>query len=108
GTGEQRRRWLPRAATGDSIAAFAISEAEAGSDVAAMRSTAEPDGDGWRIDGEKTWISNAGGADQYVVFARMPSVGERAFGAFVLATDTPGLTITERIATLAPHPLGTL
>ena len=108
GTDEQRGRWLPHVASGERIAAFAISEADAGSDVAAMRTTAHAENDGWRLDGEKTWISNAGIADQYVLFARMPELGDRAFGAFVLAADTPGLSITERIATLAPHPLGTL
>ena len=108
GTDGQKRRWLPHAASGERLAAFAISEAEAGSDVAAMQTAARADGDGWRIDGEKTWISNAGLADQYVVFARMPDLGERAFGAFVLPADAPGLAVTERIGSLAPHPLGTL
>jgi alkylation response protein AidB-like acyl-CoA dehydrogenase len=108
GSDEQKRRWLPQAASGNRLAAFAISEAEAGSDVAAMRTAARADGSGWRIDGEKTWISNAGVADQYVVFARMPELGERAFGAFVLPADAPGLAVTERIESLAPHPLGTL
>ena len=108
GTDEQRGRWLPHVASGERIAAFAISESEAGSDVAAMRTTAHAETDGWRLDGEKTWISNAGVADQYILFARMPELGDRAFGAFVLAADTPGLSVTERIATLAPHPLGTL
>ena len=108
GSAEQRRRWLPPAARGDALAAFAISEAGAGSDVAAMQATARADGAGWRLDGEKTWISNAGVADHYVVFARMPDVGERAFGAFVIAADAAGLAVTERIESLAPHPLGTL
>ena len=108
GSDEQRRRWLPGAASGERIAAFAISEADAGSDVAAMQTSARADRGGWRLDGEKTWISNAGVADHYIVFARMPDTGEGAFGAFVLPSDAPGLTVTERIATLAPHPLGTL
>jgi acyl-CoA dehydrogenase len=108
GTDAQRHHWLPQAASGERIAAFAISETDAGSDVAAMQTTARPDGDGWRIDGEKTWISNAGVADQYIVFARMPATGARAFGAFVLSAAATGLTVTESISTLAPHPLGTI
>lgn len=108
GTEEQRRRWLPAAEAGDHLAAFAISEADAGSDVAAMQTTASPEGGGWRIDGEKTWISNAGVADHYIVFARMPSAGARGFGAFVLPADAAGLAVTARLGTLAPHPLGTL
>jgi alkylation response protein AidB-like acyl-CoA dehydrogenase len=108
GSDEQRRRWLPPAARGDALAAFAISESGAGSDVAAMQTSARSDGSGWRLDGEKTWISNAGVADHYIVFARMPDIGERAFGAFVIAADAAGLAVTERIESLAPHPLGTL
>jgi alkylation response protein AidB-like acyl-CoA dehydrogenase len=73
-----------------------------------MQTTARSDGEGWRLDGEKTWISNAGVADHYVVFARMPDIGERAFGAFVITADAAGLSVTERIESLAPHPLGTL
>ncbi|HSS78636.1 MAG TPA: acyl-CoA dehydrogenase family protein [Thermoanaerobaculia bacterium] len=110
GSPEQRRAWLPRVAAGEAIPAFALSEAEAGSDVAAMRSTArrDVDGEGWVLDGSKTWISNAGLADFYIVFCRVPEAGERAFGAFLVAADNPGLRITERIDVLAPHPLGTL
>src|SRR6185295_18963004 len=110
GSEEQRQAWLPRVAAGQAIAAFALSEAEAGSDVAAMRTTArrDGDGDGWILDGAKTWISNAGLADFYVVFCRLPEAGERAFGAFLVEADNPGLRIAERIDVLAPHPLGTL
>jgi acyl-CoA dehydrogenase len=108
GTEEQKRRWLPAAASGDAIAAFAISEAEAGSDVGAMTTTARRDGGGYVIDGRKTWISNAGIADRYVVFARFPEAGERGFGAFVVDADNPGLRVTERIDVTAPHPLGTV
>src|SRR4051812_15786138 len=108
GSGEQRRAWLPRVAAGEAIPAFALSEAEAGSDVAAMRTAARQDGDGWVLDGSKTWISNAGLADFYVVFCRVPELGERAFGAFLVEADNPGLRIAERIDVLAPHPLGTL
>lgn len=108
GTPAQRSRWLPGAESGEKIAAFAISEAEAGSDVAAMQTSARREADGWVLDGEKTWISNAGIADQYVVFTRMPDLGERAFGAFVIGSDAPGLTVPSRLESLAPHPLGTL
>lgn len=108
GTDAQRHRWLPDAASGERLAAFAISEEDAGSDVAAMQTTAHADADGWRLDGTKTWISNAGVAGHYIVFARMPDLGERAFGAFIVPADAPGLEVTDRIPTLAPHPLGTL
>jgi acyl-CoA dehydrogenase len=108
GSDEQKRRWLPAVVSGDAIAAFAISEAEAGSDVGAMTTTARRDGDGYVIDGRKTWISNAGIADRYVVFARFPEAGERGFAALVVEADNPGLRVTERIDVTAPHPLGTL
>ncbi len=108
GSDEQKRRWLPSVASGDVIAAFAISEADAGSDVMAMRTTARRDGGGYVIDGQKTWISNAGIADRYVVFARYPEAGERGFAAFVVDADNPGLRVSERIDVTAPHPLGTI
>ena len=103
-----RARWLPRVKSGEAIAAFALSEADAGSDVTAMRTTARRDGDAWVLDGEKTWISNAGIADVYVVFARTPELGEKAFGAFVVGADAPGLHVSRRIDVIAPHPLGTV
>ena len=108
GSAALRERWLPRVAHGDAVAAFAISESEAGSDIAAMRTSARRAGSGWRLDGEKCWISNAGLADFYVVFCRLPDEGERAFGAFVVERDTPGFVVAERVALSAPHPLGTL
>ncbi|HSK80092.1 MAG TPA: acyl-CoA dehydrogenase family protein [Thermoanaerobaculia bacterium] len=108
GTGEQRSVWLPRVAAGKAIPAFALSEAEAGSDVGAMTTTARRDGDGYVIDGGKTWISNAGLADFYVVFCRFTEAGERAFAAFLVEADNPGLRVSERIDVMAPHPLGTL
>src|SRR5262249_4478406 len=108
GTDEQKRRWLPSVAAGDAIAAFAISEAEAGSDVGAMATVARRDGGGFVIDGAKTWISNAGIADRYVVFARFPETGERGFVALVVDADSPGLRVAERIDVTAPHPLGTV
>ena len=103
-----RKRYLPYVCAGEHIAAFALSEPDAGSDVTAMRTTARRDGGGWVLDGLKTWISNAGIADHYVVFCRMPEEGERAFGAFVVDAGTPGLAVTERIQLIAPHPLGTI
>lgn len=102
-----RAEYLPRVASGKSIAAFAISEREAGSDLAAIATTARADGSHVVIDGEKSWISNAGVADFYVVFARTGE-GGKGLSAFVVDADTPGLTITERVAIAAPHPLGTL
>jgi acyl-CoA dehydrogenase len=108
GSAEQKRHYLPDVAAGRSIAAFAISEAHAGSDIAAMRTSARADGGDWVIDGTKTWISNAGIADFYVVFCRMPGAGERAWGAFVVDAANPGLQVTDRIETMAPHVLGSL
>lgn len=108
GTESQRQRYLPEVAAGRAIAAFAISEAHAGSDVAAMRTSARPDGGTWVIDGAKTWISNAGIADFYVVFCRLPTVGERSFGAFIVDADNAGLAVEERIEASAPHVLGSL
>ena len=108
GSEELKRKYLPKVAQGESIAAFAISEAEAGSDVGAMQASAQVDGDGWVINGEKTWISNAGIADHYVVFCRIPDSGDKSYGAFVVDADNPGLQVTERLKVIAPHVLGTL
>ncbi|HEV7784067.1 MAG TPA: acyl-CoA dehydrogenase family protein [Thermoanaerobaculia bacterium] len=108
GSEAQHRAWLPRVATGEVIPAFALSEAEAGSDVAAMTTTARKDAEGWVIDGEKTWISNAGLADFYIVFCRLPEAGEKGFGCFLVEAANPGLKVTARIDVLAPHPLGTI
>lgn len=110
GSEDLKQRYLPPVAQGRSIAAFALSEPEAGSDVAAMSTTAIPDGpDHVRIDGAKTWISNGGIADHYVVFARSGEApGARGLSAFVVDTETPGLTIEDRIEVIAPHPLATL
>ncbi|HEU4698582.1 MAG TPA: acyl-CoA dehydrogenase family protein [Gemmatimonadales bacterium] len=111
GTERQRRAYLPEVGAGLKVGAFALSEREAGSDVAAMTTTARRDGAAWVLEGEKTWISNAGVADFYVVFARTPELdadGKPAFGAFVVDADAPGLAVTERIDVVAPHPLGTL
>ncbi|NUS68029.1 MAG: acyl-CoA dehydrogenase [Ensifer adhaerens] len=100
---------LPKVARGEWISAFALSEPEAGSDVAAMACAARRDGDHFVLDGEKTWISNGGIADVYTVFARTGEApGTRGISAFVVFADTPGFTIPERIETIAPHPLARL
>jgi acyl-CoA dehydrogenase len=110
GSEELKRRYLPSVGDGVTIAAFALSEPEAGSDVAAMTTAATPDGpDHVRIDGVKTWISNGGIADHYVVFVRSGEApGAKGLSAFVIDADTPGLAIEERIEAIAPHPLATL
>lgn len=110
GSNELKQAYLPRVAKGEAIAAFALSEPDAGSDVAAMSTTAVPDGaDHVRINGLKTWISNGGIADHYVVFVRTDEApGARGISAFVVDADTPGLSIAERIDVIAPHPLATL
>ena len=108
GTAAQRERYLPRVARGDAIAAFALSEPEAGSDVAALACAARDDGDAYVIDGEKTWISNGGIADVYTVFARTGEAGTRGISAFVVPADAPGFEIAERIDVIAPHPLARL
>jgi acyl-CoA dehydrogenase len=110
GTQELKQRYLPNVGKGKAIAAFALSEPEAGSDVAAMAMTAKPDGNTHvRLDGHKTWISNGGIADHYVVFARTGEApGARGLSAFMVDADAPGLSIEERIEVIAPHPLATL
>ncbi len=108
GTEAQKQRFLPAIASGDAVAAFALSEMEAGSDVAALAMRARRDGDAYVLDGEKMWISNAGIADTYVVFARTSDDGHRGLSAFVVPADTRGLTVAERIETISPHPLGRL
>jgi acyl-CoA dehydrogenase len=101
-----KARILPEVARGRLIMAFALSEPEAGSDVAAMTCRADLDGDYYVLDGEKTWISNGGIADAYTVFARTGEApGTRGISAFVLWADTPGFEIAERIEVIAPHPL---
>jgi acyl-CoA dehydrogenase len=109
GTPEQRERYLPRVARGEAIAAFALSEPDAGSDVAAMACAARESGDHYVLDGQKTWISNGGIADFYVVFARTGEApGSRGISAFVVDAGTPGFEIAERIEVIAPHPLARL
>jgi acyl-CoA dehydrogenase len=109
GSAELKARWLPKVARGEAIAASALSEPDAGSDVAAMQCAARDDGDAWVLDGEKTWISNGGIADFYCVFARSGEApGTRGISAFLVPADTPGLSIAERIDVIAPHPLARL
>jgi acyl-CoA dehydrogenase len=109
GTDEQKRHYLPRVASGEAIAAFALSEPHAGSDVASMLCSARQDGQEFILDGEKTWISNGGIADFYVVFAKTdPAAGTRGISAFIVDADTAGLEIAERIDVIAPHPLARL
>jgi alkylation response protein AidB-like acyl-CoA dehydrogenase len=109
GTPEQRRRYLSRVASGQALAAFALSEPQAGSDVAALACSARSEGDSYVIDGQKTWISNGGIADFYVLFVRTGEApGARGISAFIVDADQPGLHIAERIDVIAPHPLARL
>ena len=104
-----KQRYLPRVASGEWISAFALSEPEAGSDVAAMTTAARLDGAHYVLDGSKTWISNGGIADFYTVVARTGEApGAKGLTAFVVDADTPDLDIAERIDVIAPHPLATL
>jgi acyl-CoA dehydrogenase len=108
GREEVVRRWLPAVAAGDAVAAFALTEPEAGSDAAALTLRAEPDGPGWRLTGEKIWISNAPEADFYTVFARTTlGAGARGVSAFVVPADRPGLG-GEHLDMISPHPIGRL
>lgn len=108
GTAAQKARYLPGILAGSRLGAFALTEPEAGSDVASMQCRATRDGDGWRIDGAKTFISNAGVAGQYVLFASTdPDAGRRGISAFIIEPDDPGLTV-EPLEVIAPHPIGTL
>ncbi len=116
GSAEMRSLWLPRVAAGTSIAAFALSEPAAGSDVAAMETTARLEGPQYVLNGEKTWISNGGIADFYVVFARTApgsrrpdgSVSAEGISAFLVKPGDSGFTVAERIDSMAPHPLARL
>jgi acyl-CoA dehydrogenase len=108
GGAELRRRYLPNVANGRCVAAFALSERNAGSDVAALATRARRDGDSYVIDGEKTWISNAGVADLYVVFARTGSDGAKGLSAFAVDAASAGCSAGKRIETISPHPLGAL
>jgi acyl-CoA dehydrogenase len=109
GSPEQRQTWLPKTRSGKAIAAFALTEAASGSDVANIAMTAKRDGNGYVLDGEKCWISNGGIADLYVVFARSgEGPGAKGLSAFIVEGNNPGLSVAERIAVIAPHPLARL
>ena len=108
GTPEQRV-WLERTRAGAAIAAFALTEPRSGSDVAATATTAERVQGGWLLNGEKTWISNGGIADVYVIFARTGEApGARGLSAFLMPADVAGLSVAERLVVIAPHPLARL
>jgi len=105
----EQRAWLKRTRSGAAIAAFALTEQKSGSDVANLAMTAERDGGGYRLDGEKTWISNGGIADLYVVFARTgEGPGAKGLSAFLVPGDISGLSVAERLDVIAPHPLARL
>lgn len=109
GTHDQKKKYLPRVAKGDVIAAFALSELNAGSDAAALQCEARRDGDAYVLNGDKTWISNGGIADFYVLFARTgEGQGSRGISAFVVDSDAPGFRIAERVRVMAPHPVARL
>ena len=109
GTPEQQAAYLPQVASGEKIAAFALSEADAGSDAGAMQSNATRTATGWLINGSKTWISNGGMADFYVTFVKTdPDAGTRGITPFIVDATTPGLDSSAHIAVMAPHPLATL
>ncbi|HEY3686507.1 MAG TPA: acyl-CoA dehydrogenase family protein [Streptosporangiaceae bacterium] len=107
GRPETVERWIPGVIKGTAVAAFALTEPQAGSDAARLELRAEPDGDGWRLSGEKIWISNAPEADVYTVFARTGGAGSRGVTAFALAGDSAGLG-GARLDLLSPHPIGRL
>jgi acyl-CoA dehydrogenase len=105
GNGDQRP-WLARTRSGEAIAAFALTEQKSGSDVANIVTKASRDGNGYVLDGEKTWISNGGVADLYVVFARIGEApGAKGISAFIVPGDAAGLSVAERIDVISPHPL---
>lgn len=109
GSAQQRADYLPPVMRGERLAAFALSEPNAGSDVSAISSTARREGAEFVLDGVKTWISNGGIADHYVVFARTGEApGARGLSAFIVDADNPGLSVEERIRVIAPHPLATI
>ncbi len=109
GTPAQQVAYLPLVASGKKIAAFALSEADAGSDAGAMQTRALQTGDSWTINGSKSWISNGGIADFYVTFAKTDvDAGVRGITAFIINADTPGLDSSEHIVVMAPHPLASL
>lgn len=106
---EDQKRWLDETRSGRAISAFALTEPQSGSDVAKSTMTATRDGNGFVLNGEKTWISNGGIADVYTLFARTGEApGAKGLSAFVVTPDLPGFEVVERLETIAPHPLATL
>ncbi|MGO3057843.1 MAG: acyl-CoA dehydrogenase family protein [Halomonas sp.] len=106
---DEHKQWLDKTRRGEALSAFALSEPRSGSDVAQLDTTAKREGDGYRLNGEKTWISNGGIADIYTVFARTgEGPGAKGLSAFLVPATTPGLEILERLETVAPHPLARL
>lgn len=110
---DEQRQWLKQTRSGETLSAFALTEAQSGSDVANITMTATRDGDSYLLNGEKTWISNGGIAGLYCVFARTSDEraagkGAKGLSAFIVEANTPGFSITERLQTIAPHPLATL
>jgi acyl-CoA dehydrogenase len=104
-----QKQWLDKTRRGEALAAFALTEPRSGSDVAQLDTVAERDGDHYRINGEKTWISNGGIADVYTLFARTDEApGAKGLSCFLVPADTPGLEIRERLETISPHPLARL
>jgi acyl-CoA dehydrogenase len=109
GTDAQKAEWLPLTRSGKAISAFALTEPQSGSDVANSTMTATDDGDAFVLNGEKTWISNGGIADLYTLFARTGEApGAKGLSAFIVTPDLAGFEVTERLETIAPHPLATL
>ena len=108
GSDHLKEKYLPKVATGELIAAFALSEPDAGSDVAAMTARATRTATGYRFNGVKTWISNADIADFYIVFARVEGDEAEGVTAFVVDATTPGLSVSERFDVIAAHPIGSL
>jgi len=109
GSDQQRSEWLPETRAGRAISAFALTEPHSGSDVASSTMTATRDGADFVLNGEKTWISNGGIADVYTVFARTgEAAGAKGLSAFIVPAGVPGFDITERLETMAPHPLASL
>ncbi|MDA0361546.1 MAG: acyl-CoA dehydrogenase family protein [Proteobacteria bacterium] len=109
GSQAQKQEWLPLTRTGKAISAFALTEPQSGSDVANSTMSATPDGNGFILNGDKTWISNGGIADIYTVFARTGEApGARGLSTFLVPADTPGLQVSSRLKVMAPHPLASL
>ncbi len=107
GDAAQRKSYLPRIASGTAIAAFALTEPKAGSDITQMETLARKENGGWVLNGVKRFVSNAGLADFYVVFARLEGgAGPQGFSAFLVDADNPGLRVTEKLQLIAPHPVG--